>query len=384
MRVLLLWLFFPFSLVAQNNFTAGKIIDSIPVENTIDETFSLYLPTSFNKEKLSSIIFVFEPAARGSIGVAPFLEVSEKYGYIVVCSNNSKNGPQDINFKIANRLFSHVFKVFSVDEKQMYLAGFSGGSRLVSSIAILTGNFSGVIACGAGLSGNSIYSSYINSKKNFNYVGICGDEDMNYKEMVANSKFLKKIGLENTLYTFNGGHHWPSKKEINRAFRWLLMQKSLEEFREMEIEDARLFHETQNYLMSAENYERIIDSYRNSNDASKIQEEYSLLLKSKEYKNQLKDREKAFNLETSLSEKLLGRFILEIEEPAKVNMGWWNKEVKKLDKFVNGSSEESKMVKRVKFKVFASAFARGNPNLHDSNEQQLAYCEKLKQIIYPR
>ena len=134
----------------QNAFEAGKLTDSIPVSNTFNETFALYLPASFVASKASPILFIFEPAGRGRLGVETFIEVSETYGHILVCSNNSRNGPYERNLNIAANLFDHIFSSFNINEDQMYFAGFSGGSRLAWALAFAAGNITGVIACGAG------------------------------------------------------------------------------------------------------------------------------------------------------------------------------------------------------------------------------------------
>ena len=179
-----LLLFITSIIFSQNHFKKGSIIDSIPVKNTKTETFALYLPSSFNHQELSSIVFVYDPSAKGKSGIKPFIKASEKYGFIIVCSNNSKNGSNDKNFSISNNLFSHVFSFFKIKESEMYLSGFSGGSRLASSIASITNQFTGVIACGAGFSS---VPEYRPSSQKYYYVGICGNRDMNYSCLLYTS-----------------------------------------------------------------------------------------------------------------------------------------------------------------------------------------------------
>ena len=123
---------------AQQSYEKSVLIDSIPVSNAVEETFALYLPEAYDAQVLSPILFIFEPAGRGKVGINAFIEAAEAYNYILVCSNNARNGPYDRNFAIASRLFTHVFSRFNIKEKGIYLAGFSGGSRLASSIAALT------------------------------------------------------------------------------------------------------------------------------------------------------------------------------------------------------------------------------------------------------
>ena len=109
MKLLLFLFVSSYSFSQTKGYNKGKIIDSILVKGTENESFQLYLPKTYNSTKNSAIIFIYEPAARGSIGIKPFIPAAEKYNYILVCSNNSKNGPYDDNFGIANRLFDYVF-----------------------------------------------------------------------------------------------------------------------------------------------------------------------------------------------------------------------------------------------------------------------------------
>ena len=47
----------------------------------------------------------------------------------------------DVNKDIASRLIYHIVTNYKIDGKQMYVAGFSGGSRLAGSLAITSGIF---------------------------------------------------------------------------------------------------------------------------------------------------------------------------------------------------------------------------------------------------
>ena len=52
-------------------FERGKILDSIPVKGSEVETYQLYLPEAYDPSVHSAIIFIFEPAARGTVGIKP-------------------------------------------------------------------------------------------------------------------------------------------------------------------------------------------------------------------------------------------------------------------------------------------------------------------------
>ncbi len=374
---------------AQHIFEKGKIIDAVPVSVDSKETFALYLPTSFETSKTFAVTFIFEPAARGKIGIKPFIEAAEKYECILICSNNSRNGPYARNFDIADRLFEYVFANFNIEKDQVFLAGFSGGSRLASAIAVLTNQITGVIACGAGF---SLQPSHRPTIQKFLYAGICGDRDMNYTEMVQAKGYLQRINFSNTLFTFSGDHKWPPSEQIVRAFDWLEIQSHLKRIKTKTVEEilegykksyelAFAAEIANKQMLAVENYERMLTSYQTLLDIDSIRSKLKTLHKSKAYKASLKSVSKAFDKEAKLTTMFYQHFTKDYVDPDKSDLNWWKKEFEKLKESTD--PEMNKMMDRLRFKVYAMAFSRKNPNLYQSNQKQKRFCENLSKIIYP-
>lgn len=366
----------------------GQLKDSIPISGTANESYGIYLPTSFDETRLSPVLFVFEPAARAAIGIRPFIPAAEKHGIVVVCSNNSRNGLLQKNFQLAENLFAAIFEKYSIDSSQMYLAGFSGGSRLASAIATLTDQFAGVIACGAGFSGNP---SEVPSTQGYAYAGLCGDEDMNYAEMLNNKGYLDQIAFRHTLFTFEGGHRWPPAHEIERAINWLFLQRAISNSSTQKIADDYQAAYTEveesiangKLLIAEENLERILKAHGLVLPLDSVKAKHSALLRSKAHKAQKKAFEKALSLESRLNERLLGRFFRDIEKPDKANLDWWQKELEQLRGYtIKDGILIKKAVARVRYNIYAAAAERGNPNLFQSNGKQLAFCDTIRKSVY--
>ena len=153
--------------------------------------------------------------------------VAEKFGYILVCSNNAKNAmPWQHLFEIISIQAEDVESRFRINPKRMYASGFSGGSRLASAMAMVTGNICAVIGCGAGFSNQFLPDKNMN----FDYIGIVSNADMNYREMQQLHQQLDSLNLHNQSIYYDGGHSWPSSNAIQQAFEWLelrAMQKKL-------------------------------------------------------------------------------------------------------------------------------------------------------------
>lgn len=381
------------SLLSAQQYQTGVVLDSLAVADSSNETFALYLPTSYAPNKLSPILFIFSPSANGRNAIKAFEKAAETYNYILVCSNNARNGPINRNLDIAQRLFDHIFANFTIREHGIYLAGFSGGSRLASTIATLSGEFEGVIACGAGFSSVPAYRP---STQNFLYAGICGNKDMNYKEMIGVETYLNRLNFRNTLFTFDGGHKWPPNEQIIMAFNWLEIE-SLKKGHLKKADSEVLKSYTKNLegaktavldkqlLLAAEYYKRAVKTYGSFFNLDSVRQKLKDIQRNNEYISALKSREKAFKKETVLTSSFLNRFDRDYENPEEATLNWWTKAFEKLNKQgAKDDSEFGNMIERLRFKVFVAAYMKTNSDRSTSSESQVAFCKALVSKLYPK
>jgi len=206
---------------------AGKVIPDIVCLNDTNHSYALYLPSYFydSEQEEWPVIYAFDAAARGVVPVGLFREAAEKYGYIIAGSNISENGPWEPILKAAETMFKDTESRFKIDQKRRYTAGFSGGARVATTLAVLYGTFEGVIGCGAGFSNN--YPPHFDLE--FNYYGLIGNRDFNYQEMHGLDDWLGKFNITHYIYEFPGGHDWPPAQVLTEAVTWM-------EFRAMENE----------------------------------------------------------------------------------------------------------------------------------------------------
>lgn len=392
-RVILLILLFLGSMLNAQQFETGVVLDSIPVANSSKETFALYLPQAYNPKELSPLLIVFSPSAKGKEAVETFVKAAETYNYIIVCSNNSRNGLLDRNFAVAQRLFNHIFSNFNIHPNRFYLAGFSGGSRLATAIATSSDHVAGVIACGAGFSS---VPSYIPSTQDFSYAGICGDRDMNYKEMIDVQGYLNRLNFRNTLFTFDGGHKWPPNEQILMAFDWLEIESLKKDHLKKpdsevlksyskNLERAKIALKNNNPLLSVEYYERAINTYDSFFDLDSLRQKLHGIKKSKIYNSTLKFRDKAFKKEAVLTSFFLNRFDRDYENPENADLQWWERQFEKLGKQgAKADFEMPKMIERVRFKVFVAAYMKNNSDTLIPKKNQKAFCKALFSSLYPQ
>ncbi|WP_146169868.1 hypothetical protein [Kordia periserrulae] len=373
-----------------NSFEKGKILPEISVNNS-SETYALYLPKSFDETVLSAVVFIFDPSGNGVNGMQHFVTSAEKFNYILVASNNTKNGvPYDTNFEITNRLFATIFSTFKIDERQIYAAGFSGGSRLATAIAALTGKIQGVIACGAGL---AINKSVTPTQKMFSFIGLVGDEDMNYQEMFNTKTWLDQFSVANELFVYNDTHRWPPSEQIERAFGWLELQAYKKAIRSIDSQFVQSYFETQykiadslvihNKFRAVHEYESIMRNFAPYFEIDATQQKVIAIKKSPEYQQQVAARAAIIQEENDLYEKfskVYSNDILAAESTD--NFQWWRKELHQLNTAITqqANSPRGKMLKRLKYSIFAGAYESSESYVAAKKYKHALYCNQL--LVY--
>ncbi len=193
----------------------GTITDKVICKSDPNQSYCIYLPTNYDVNKTYPTIYAFDPHGKGRIPVTLMRSITEKLGYIVVGSNNSRNGlrSEEIN-TIINSLFTDSQQKLAIDSHRIYLLGFSGGARIACMIAQGPMEIKGVIACSAGSQPNR-------NPLGFHFISIAGTQDMNYLEMRHLNIFLDSIQFPNQFITFKGKHEWPKEPIISEAITML-------------------------------------------------------------------------------------------------------------------------------------------------------------------
>jgi len=236
----------------------GKIIEHVICKKNINQNYALYLPSTYSPDKKYPIIYFFDPHAKGIQVIKKYSTVAEKYGFIIAASNMSKNGLSwEYTNEIYDNLYDDTYNKLSIDKQRIYTAGFSGGARVASSIAIFKGGIAGVIACGAGF-------PQINEpiKNKFNFIGIVGTADFNFIEMNNLNSALNDTPIPHYLITFNGKHEWPSVDIMSDGFMWLIINSMKDKYITT---DEQLI---KNFIL------KNIDSINNRNKNIQIEEIY--------------------------------------------------------------------------------------------------------------
>jgi predicted esterase len=182
-----------------------------------DQTYALYLPSNYTPGKKWPVVYAFDPAARGNQPVELMKDAAERYGYVVVGSNNSRNGSWKVQGEAAQAMLEDTHARLSLDEHRVYLAGFSGGARVASQIAQNCKCAAGVLLNGAGFSTGRPPSR----DAVFAVFAAVGTLDFNYPEVTHLDETLEATGFPHFLRYFDGPHQWAPKPVMEEALAWL-------------------------------------------------------------------------------------------------------------------------------------------------------------------
>jgi pimeloyl-ACP methyl ester carboxylesterase len=198
---------------------AGTVHGSVPVAAEPMNSYSLYLPSAYSPTKRWPLLLVFDPFARGEVSVKLFHEAAEKYGFIVVGSNNSRNF-EDPSAAI-RVLWADLKERYAIDPHRIYTAGLSGGARVASTVALACRNcIAGVIANSAGLpNGATLPGPDVSD-----WFLSAGTTDFNYPEQLHLKESFDARKVVSKFVVFDGPHNWMPKEFAERALAWLQLR----------------------------------------------------------------------------------------------------------------------------------------------------------------
>ena len=263
----------------------GTILSSVVCNADSKQSYALYLPSNFSSARPWPIIYVFDPAARGQVAVETIKPAAEKFGYIVVASNNSRNGPMGDSGHAMNAMWRDTQQRFPIDERRRYLAGMSGGARAAVSLALSCKDcVAGVIANAAGFP----LGAEPTRDMKFAYYAAVGNADFNYGEFVELRRKLDATGARYRIRIFDGQHGWAPPEVWIEALNWMDIQamsagtlphdpKRIQQTFAGTLSNARKFQSQNHPLAAVREYQSLVRNFRGLADVSDLRAVETLL-----------------------------------------------------------------------------------------------------------
>ncbi len=127
--------------------SAQETISGTMMHDNVERIYNVYIPSTYSKEKPAPLLLLIhgysEPAG-WILKYTKFQPLAEKYGFIIACpegkinkdkvpawdffSTNDKGGLKDVDY--VNSFMDKLISDYSVDEKRIYITGFSQGGYM--------------------------------------------------------------------------------------------------------------------------------------------------------------------------------------------------------------------------------------------------------------
>jgi predicted esterase len=290
-------------------FERGKIIEKVACLESADQSYALYLPASVPPTAPRPVLYLLDPGARGSVAIEAFRPAAEKFGWILVASNNSRNGPWEPTLKAVRTMWLDSIARLPIDQARVYAGGFSGGARVASLFPGIIGRtIAGIVGVGAGVAEGAVRLDDIGSAA---YFGIVGLADFNYPEMKRLDADLDRTSLPHHVLFYDALHQWPDQQTGIRAVGWMEVMAMRQGTRSKdgaliealwndEIATASALAASGKTFWAARQYEAVARLFEGLRDVVSATAEAEHLRRSREYESFVKDEKKRSERSASL------------------------------------------------------------------------------------
>jgi len=215
---------------AGQSFQRGVVLPAVHSISQPEQSYALYLPSTYSPDHLWPIVYAFDPGARGVVPVELMRTAAEKYGYIVVGSNNSRNGPWKPEAEAVKAVWEDTHARLAIDNHRVTFAGFSGGARVAARAALNCKCAQGLYLNGAG------YPPDISPSRSalFDVFVTAGLDDFNYGELVNLDAQIDSMQFAHFLRRFDGPHSWAPSEVASEALAWFELQAMKENRRPLD------------------------------------------------------------------------------------------------------------------------------------------------------
>jgi predicted esterase len=366
-------------------FETGKVISEVSCLKDSSTKYALYLPENYSSSRTFPVILAFDPHGSGNLPLELYHELAEKYGYIFIGSNDSKNG---VSISETNRIITSLFEEinsrFSIDTNRIYAMGFSGGARIASLIGLFRGGVSCVIGCGAGFPG-------INQpgKFQFDYIGFAGTYDFNMNELVRLDEQMVQLEFNHALFLFDGIHEWPSKSLMEKAFLWTeccaMRKNQTPKNEKLILSQKQLFD---SLLVKDKGTTDKISYHRDLKNAISFMKDLTETVAYKRalyelendpvYIRQSKDFQRQLEKESQEQQALQDDFFFK-------DIAWWKERIRNYDQRIKNEKNpaDARMCRRMKSYLSLVSYLNYNRMLNSNDKEKAAFSLQVYQIVDP-
>jgi len=366
--------------VAPSSLPVGTIIPSVVCSADNKQSYALYLPSNFSNTRPWPIMYVFDPAARGQVAVETIKTAAERFGYIVVASNNSRNGPMGGSSQAMKAMWQDTHERLPIAEQRRYVAGMSGGARVATSIALsCQGCVAGVIANAAGFP----FGAEPTRDMKFTYYAAVGNADFNYGEFVDLRRKLDAAGARYRIRIFDGQHGWAPPEIWIEALNWMDMQamsagtmprdpSRIQQTFASAFAKAREFQSQNDLLAAFREYQSLVRDFRGLADLTSAKTALAEWAKNRAVKTAEKEEASALDQQARMTSSLSSQIqAIATSDRYQVDIGDLKRNIADLKKRADASRSPNDLktlvLRRALGQLVIEAYESGQRSLEEKN-----------------
>ena len=145
----------------------GEIIENLPLNDTTENTYSLFIPKKFSMDKRWPLLLVTDTKGEEKSALSMFVMAAEKEGYVLAAPKLSDTLSLTKNMLVTSGTIKRITEMLPIHTDRIYAAGQDSGGQLASLVPILIKAVNGAISINASLANREL----INMKEPFHFIG---------------------------------------------------------------------------------------------------------------------------------------------------------------------------------------------------------------------
>jgi predicted esterase len=294
----------------------GRIVESVSCIDDASQTYAVYLPSNYSPDRKWPVLYALDPGARGKAPLEHYQEAAERWGWILIGSNNSRNGNAQRSLAAWNAIVKDSQVRFHLDDQRAYATGFSGGARMAMYIAAqCKGCLAGLIVSGAGVPAGDASSPPLLDPT----FATAGVDDFNFAEIKHLDQAMNKSGVRHQIAIFSGAHEWPPTEIASEAIEWFELQamrsgtrgrddREIETLWQTRMARAAAFEQEKKLAEAYRMYAKIVTAFTGLHDIGTAQTKVTQLRDDRDVKNALRDEENQITRQRDFEARLYALF----------------------------------------------------------------------------
>jgi len=371
----------------------GEIIENLPLNDTTENTYSLFIPKKFSMDKKWPLLLVTDTKGEEKSALSMFVMAAEKEGYVLAAPKLSDTLSLTKNMLVTSGTIKRITEMLPIHTDRIYAAGQDSGGQLASLVPILIKAVNGAISINASLANREL----INMKEPFHFIAIVNKENYRYPYTLTDAKLLDQFKFPNQVLLYDGDGEWPGVAYLEKAMQLFTLDAMgrnripkdtlyMEKAFKKDIAHLNQLGKIGDLLWKEQYITEMMSMYRAMKNMDSLRSVQRDLRRSKEYKVMKRAENAAFLQENMLKEDYQYYMDEDLYTHNYNNLGWWKYQKTEIEKFIDGGKPFEKQMGH-RLKGFVNALAEDNISIEMAeevvDENALAFLYMLKTILEP-